>query len=238
MSLFPDLVAQRGASVAGIALRCCDVADLLREVRGAKLVIADPPWQYSQSPGVANPEENDIFAGLSDPEIVAHLDATFDCAGPDARLAVWYTFPKDQEWSEAGNAGKRWGGRTSGGAWIKSPHVGVGYHWRGWVEPVALFTKGTTGRPNHTAGTGLFGNGHISAPDEHSYKPVAWMRRWIRAWTDPGDLVLDVYAGLGSVAVACALEGRRYVGAEIDPERHRRAGLRVADEVERAQLSA
>ena len=55
------------------------------------------------------------------------------------------------------------------------------------------------------------------------------MRGWLRRWTDPGDLVLDLYAGLGSVAVACALEGRRYIGAEIDPERHRRAVLRVEE---------
>jgi len=230
--LFPNLTAQYGALPDSIDLRRADVADLLREVRGARLVIADPPWQYTEGAagkGAAQPELNGIFECVTDAMIVSHLDATYDCAGPDARLAVWYTFPKDQEWSEAGNAGKRWGGRTSDGAWIKSPHVGVGYHWRGWVEPVAMFTKGATGRPNHIAGGGLFGNGHISAPDEHSYKPVAWMRQWIRAWTDPGDLVLDVYAGLGSVAVACALEGRRYVGAEIDEERHRRATMRVAD---------
>lgn len=225
MSLFPTLAPRYGALPATIDLRRCDVADLLREVRGARLVIADPPWMYEREAGAANPETFGIFAGLDMPTIVAHLDATYDCAGPDARLAVWYTFPKDQEWSDAGNAGKRWGGRVSGGAWTKHPHVGVGHHWRGWVEPVALFTKGSTGRCRE-----MLGNGHISAPDEHSYKPVAWMRRWIRAWTDPGDLVLDVYAGLGSVAVACALEGRRYVGAEIDEERHRRATLRVVEE--------
>ena len=38
-----------------------------------------------------------------------------------------------------------------------------------------------------------------------------------------GAKVLDLYAGLGTVAEACALEGRRYVGAEVDPDRHARA---------------
>jgi tRNA/tmRNA/rRNA uracil-C5-methylase (TrmA/RlmC/RlmD family) len=38
----------------------------------------------------------------------------------------------------------------------------------------------------------------------------------------PGGLVLDLYAGLGSVpeAVVMAGEGRRYIGAEIDEDRH------------------
>ena len=229
MSLFPAMLPRTGNLPPGIDLRCCDVADLLREVRNARLVIADPPWQYSEGAagkGAAQPELNGIFKCVTDAMIVAHLDATYDCAGLNARLAVWYTFPKDAEWSEAGNAGKRWGKRVSGGAWIKTMQVGVGYHWRGAVEPVALFTKGATGRP-----TSLLLNGHAEPPQEHSAKPIAWMRQWIRAWTEPGDLVFDVYTGLGSVAVACALEGRRYVGAEIDPERHRLAVLNVQEAV-------
>lgn len=54
------------------------------------------------------------------------------------------------------------------------------------------------------------------------------MREWIRAWTDPGDLVVDVFAGLAPLARACYAEGRRYVGAEIDPERHALALVRLA----------
>ena len=66
-------------------------------------------------------------------------------------------------------------------------------------------------------------NGYASEPEGHSEKPIPWLRAWVRAWTEPGDLVLDLYAGLGGMARACLLEGRRYVGAEIDVERHRRA---------------
>lgn len=201
-----------------IDLRCCDVAEVLREVRGARLVVADAPWRYSQAPGVANPEANDIYAGLTDAEIVAHLDAAYDCAAPSARLASWYTWPKDHEWAAAGNAGPRWGRRVTGGSWVKTGQVGVGYHWRGQSEPVAVFTKGATGRPRE-----LLLNAWVSEPGEHSEKPLGWLRNWIRAWTDPGDLVLDLYAGLAPVARACAIEGRRYVGAEIDPERHAKA---------------
>ena len=44
----------------------------------------------------------------------------------------------------------------------------------------------------------------------------------------PGDLVLDLFAGMAPVARACARTGRRYVGAEIDPERYRQAVNRLA----------
>ena len=218
---------------AGIDLRCCDVREMLATVRGARLVVSDPPWTYSESPGVANPDDNDIYTGMSNEDIVAVLDATYTCAAPDARLAVWYTWPKDAEWSAAGGAGPRWGTRTSGGAWTKMAPThtggarmvqpGVGHHWRGACEPVAVFTKGSTGR----AATLLL-NAHVSPPSDHSEKPIAWMREWLRAWTAPGDLVVDVFAGLAPLARACHAEGRRYVGAEIDPERHALALQRLA----------
>lgn len=206
----------------GIDLRCCDVAEILAECRGARLITADPPWRYAREAGVANPENQGIYSGLSETDIAAHLDAAFDCAGPACRLAVWYTWPKDEEWRSAGGAGPRWGTRTTGGAWVKSPHVGVGYHWRGHSEPVALFTRGNCGRPGS-----MLANAHVSMPTEHSEKPEAWLREWVEAWTEPGDLVLDMYAGLAPMARACLATGRRYIGAEIDPERHEKAMARL-----------
>ena len=202
----------------GIDLRCCDVADVLREARGARLIHADPPWRYAREAGVANPEEQGIYAALSEAEIVAHLDAAWDCAGAHARLVCWYTWPKAAEWRAAGAAGPRWGAEVTGGAWTKAGTFGVGYHWRGYTEPVAVFTRGANGRPNEP-----ILNGHISEPGAHSEKPIGWLREMLRAWTKPGDLVLDLYAGRATMARACRLEGRRYLGAEIDPDRHRAA---------------
>lgn len=210
-------------AIAGIDLRCCDVAEILRHTRAARLIHADPPWRYAREAGVANPEENGIYGGLSEAQIVAHMDAAYDCARKGgARMAVWYTWPKAAEWRAAGMAGARWGAETTGGAWVKVGQVGVGYHWRGQSEPVALFTRGSTGRP----GEAIL-NGHISTPGDHSEKPLDWLRAWVRAWTDPGDLVLDLYAGLAPMARACLLEGRRYIGAEIDPDRHAAAMARL-----------
>lgn len=220
-SLFSDPVPP---PIEGIDLRCCGVDEVLSEVRGARLIVADPPWCYSEKPGVANPEANGIYSGISDSAIVHHLDRSYDCAGHACRLAVWYTWPKDAEWNAAGGAGSRWGARVTGGAWTKMQltmgggarrtQQGVGYHWFGQTEPVAVFTRGACGRPN-----GCLYNGHVSPPGDHSEKPWEWMRQWILAWTDPGDLVVDLYAGMAPLARACLGTGRRYVGAEIDRER-------------------
>ena len=218
MTLFSSLAPV--PAPAGIDLRLCDVREMLATVRGARLIVADPPWLYAREAGVANPETNGIYDGLGESEIVAILDLAYDSAASDARLACWYTWPKDAEWTAAGGAGGRWGPRKTGGAWTKEPmpNAGVGYHWRGKTEPIAVFTRGATGR----MGECIY-NGWISPPTGHSEKPAEWMRAWLRAWTDPGDLVVDVFAGLAPLARACLAEGRRYVGAEIDPERYDRA---------------
>jgi len=229
VSLFPSL--RTPDPPPGIDLRRCDVAEMLADVRGARLIVADPPWAYDREAGVANPGTRGIFDVLTMDQIVAHLDAAHDAAGPACRLAVWYTWPKAAEWTAAGLAGPRWGSVVTGGTWTKQApsaagarmvQPGVGYHWRGQSEPVAVFTRGVVGPCRE-----LLLNAHVSPPHDHSEKPVEWLRAWVRAWTDPGDLVVDVYAGLAPLARACAAEGRRYVGAEIDTDRHAEALVRL-----------
>lgn len=50
-------------------------------------------------------------------------------------------------------------------------------------------------------------------------KPVPLLRYLIRTYTDPGDLVLDCWAGSGSTLVAAQMEDRPSIGIEQDPER-------------------
>jgi len=210
----------------GVDLRVCDVADLLPSVSGARLVIADPPWSYHLGEGAKLPEDH--YGCLSTAAVAAHVRAASTCALPGARLALWTTGPLLAEWMSQDLGRWRY---VSGGSWVKPDHVGQGYHWRGSSEYVLLYTlPGASGRPSS-----IIQSGWVEEPAEHSRKPVAWQREWIRGWTEPGDLVLDLYCGLGSVASACALEGRRYVGAEIDPERARQARALIARDVGRGR---
>jgi len=199
--------------------------ELIKEVEddSIRLVHGDPPWVYSESPGKANPEANEIYTGLPDAVIAEHLDSTYPKAKSNARLVCWYTWPKEEEWRAAGMAGKRWGPKKTGGSWHKLHQFGVGYHWRGKSEPLALFTKGATGRPYEP-----IENGFESKPEEHSVKPLPFLRMMVRAWTEPGETVLDLYAGLGAMAIACVLEGRNYIGAEIDKSRWELGCVRIA----------
>lgn len=48
-------------------------------------------------------------------------------------------------------------------------------------------------------------------------KPVALIDRCIRASTNPGDTVLDPFAGTASTGVAALMNGRHFLGIEQDP---------------------
>lgn len=65
-------------------------------------------------------------------------------------------------------------------------------------------------------------------------KPLGVMRAIVRDYSRPGDLVLDTHAGGGTTLLAAILEGRRAIGAEVDPEAWRAAMDRCAPEVEKA----
>ena len=224
-----DLLSPRAVPPlpSSIDLRCCDVRELLKSGAAAlgrvSLVVADPPWLYHQAPGhSADPSLH--YGGLSDRAIVEILDMAYGAIGERGRLALWATWPKLGEYEDA-KRGRPFRWRyVSGGAWVKTGgNAGTGYHWLGAAEPILLYTKGT----RLCTEWGALKNAHVSERRAHSEKPWEFMAGWIERWTQPGDIVLDLFAGLGPVAVACLATGRGYLGAELDPKRCEAARLKI-----------
>ena len=65
--------------------------------------------------------------------------------------------------------------------------------------------------------------------------PVHLIERVILISTDPNDIVLDIFAGGGSAAVAAKQLGRQYIGADIDPDYCRAANKKMS-EAQKTQL--
>jgi len=57
---------------------------------------------------------------------------------------------------------------------------------------------------------------HVEKTDHPCQFPVGIVQRLVRALTKPGDLVFDPFSGVASAGVGAVVEGRRYLGAEID----------------------
>lgn len=52
-------------------------------------------------------------------------------------------------------------------------------------------------------------------------KPLMILDRIIRAYTNEGDVVLDIFSGSGSTAIASDCAGRDFIGCELDSDYHR-----------------
>lgn len=58
---------------------------------------------------------------------------------------------------------------------------------------------------------------HVEKTDHPCQFPVGLIERLILALTKKGQLVFDPFTGVGSTGVAAAIHGRKFVGAELDP---------------------
>lgn len=81
------------------------------------------------------------------------------------------------------------------------------------------------GNLTHLSHTCLRGEGKHKAE-----KPLDQLLDLVSWFTDPGDHVLDLTAGSGTVGLACKLLGRRYTGFEIDPTWAKMAETRIFNE--------
>ena len=62
-----------------------------------------------------------------------------------------------------------------------------------------------------------------------NHKPFSVLEPIVRQWSVPGDLVLDPFAGSGSIPAAALKLGRRAACAEVTEEWAARAGERLAE---------
>jgi len=91
----------------------------------------------------------------------------------------------------------------------KTCRVGVGYPRSIQKFPI----------PNNWTGGGL----------HPTQKPVELLRYLIRTYTNPGETVFDFCYGSGTTGVAALMEGRNFIGIELDPHYYAIAERRIAN---------
>lgn len=78
---------------------------------------------------------------------------------------------------------------------------------------------------------------HIEKTEHPCQFPVAIPRRLIRALAPQDGLILDPFVGSGTTGVSAIIEGRRFVGAEIQKDYYDIATLRISDAIKgKAQI--
>lgn len=69
--------------------------------------------------------------------------------------------------------------------------------------------------------------GVVHPPLHPTQKPLELIRHLILTYSNPGDTVFDGYAGSGTTAEACIIEGRNFVTAETEDEYYKIASKRI-----------
>lgn len=105
-------------------------------------------------------------------------------------------------------------------------------NWTTWLvvsRPRSLRNWGTLPGAyvgaSHDEGENTFDRSKRAVPGG---KPLWLMRSIVRDYSRPGDLVCDPCAGGATTLIAAAIEGRRAIGAELDPDTYAKAQARIA----------
>jgi len=120
-------------------------------------------------------------------------------------------------WPQAGTFHNAWaqaGFRVVGNfVWAKSYASSTGYTQRRH-ECAALLAKGNPPRPSYALPDVLTGRytGNRLHPTQ---KPVELLAKFIRTYSQPGEIVLDPFAGSGSTAVAAMQLKRHFIAIEL-----------------------
>ena len=81
-------------------------------------------------------------------------------------------------------------------------------------------------------------NGHRSERVHTTQKPESLMLELVKLFTDPGETILDAFAGSGTTGVACLRLGRKFIGIERDERYFEIACKRIEQAVSQVQLFA
>ena len=121
-------------------------------------------------------------------------------------------------------AGAKW---KRAAAWVK-PDGAPQFTGDGWAQGFECIAAAWCGRGrskwNGGGKRGVFVHGvnnfgRLTSGRPHpTQKPLALMLELVELFTDPGDVVLDPFAGSGTTGVACLRLGRRAILIEKDPK--------------------
>lgn len=105
------------------------------------------------------------------------------------------------------------------GAWVKPnpmPQISADRPGQGW-EPI-LFLHRIDTKPAWNGGgkSGVWIHPVVQNGGHATVKPLPVVSDWVRLFTNPGDLILDPFAGSGTTLRAAKDEGRRAIGVELD----------------------
>lgn len=201
-----------------VTLYLGDCREVLGEMTDESVaaVFTDPPYTERTHSQARTPGREGVttFGAISDADLAAILTE----AGRVS--AGWVVATLDYRHAVAFDNAPPLGLKVQRlGVWVKTnptPQLSGDRPAQGW-ESIAYMHRDD--RRSKWHGGGSHGNyvAPIPRPEGHpTAKPLPLVSQWVRWFTDPGDTVLDPFAGSGTTLRAAKDEGRHAIGVELD----------------------
>jgi site-specific DNA-methyltransferase (adenine-specific) len=213
--------------------------------RSIDVVITDPPYEaeaHTSQRLVAREGGKLEIEPLTFPPIT---EEERSAAGAQlARLArrwilVFCQVEAAMKWRAALEAGGATYRRTC--QWIKpdgKPQYSGDRPGIGYESIVACHAPGrSTWNGGGSHGVFIVSKGGDSRTGHQTQKPLALMELLVRLFSDPGELILDPFAGSGTTGVAAIRNGRRFLGWEMNADYGEVARRRLASAREQLEMS-
>lgn len=215
--------------------------------RSVDHVISDPPyseWTHAKVRRGGSVHVPDATEGVKRPVISTSKVLGFAALSDETRNAAAVQFARlCRRWvlvftDDQGIAEWRYSLEAAGlenvrvGAWVKPgacPQFTGDRPATGW-EAIVIAHRPGKKRWNGGGKHGVWTFPIVSGGSDRLHttqKPEALMEALVRDFTDPGDLILDPFAGSGTTGVAALRNGRRFIGWERDPKYHAIATKRL-----------
>lgn len=194
-----------------------------------KLVLTDPPYGVNfVSRRAATPEGKKWVRPVAADATLAGaielfndvMDGLLPRCDDEAELYVFTRWDIVDEWIRVVRGLDRHGFKYKMLlVWDKGiPGMGdIDSNWGCGHELVLYCKKGLRLVPKRRSSIVAVDKVHTSRAIHPTEKPVALLEEYIKMSTDPGDLVVDPFAGSGSTLEACLRTGRNGLGFELDP---------------------
>jgi site-specific DNA-methyltransferase (adenine-specific) len=204
------------------------------EEASADCVIADPPYDKTTHKGARTSRRKRVVAT----EGVSQIAIDFPPADPSVLASLLVMAAK--RWALAFCSLEQLGAYQAaaaghyvrGGVWVKpnpSPQFTGDRPGQG-AEGIAIMHRAGSKKWNGGGARGVWDNRTIKGTIHPNEKPIDLMLALVEAFTDPGDIVLDPFAGSGTTGAACIRLGRRFVGLDFDPKYVEAASARLRAE--------
>lgn len=198
---------------------CLRVLPQLR-AESVDLVLTDPPYLV----GYKARDGRSVAGDTNDQWLQPAFREMYRVLKPDRFCISFYGWPHADRYVSAWKAA---GFRTVGHlVWVKQYASRKGY-LAGQHESAYLLAKGSPKLPTSPLSDVLSWE-YTKNVFHPTQKPVASLTPLVAAFSQPGDVVFDPFAGSGSSLVAAKQLGRHYLGIELDDHYQRVAMERLA----------